>query len=267
MDEDIRQYICPNQELYTTRRYIHRGCSEGKDAALCVTRFSGGWKWYCHRCSKRGVVKLDGVSPVILKEAINALKRLPDKRNKGVFIPSDFTKQIPDGGLAWLWKFRISEYDIERFGIGYSKKYHRVILPVYQDDELVYWQGRWFEKDRPKDQPKYLNIKADRAGIYFKVSDHPWSKRVVLVEDVLSTINVSRVANCWGLLYASVTDALIIELAKQYDEILIWLDPDKSYYTVRRLKRYRQLGYPVKRLFTEKDPKYYSTKEIREHLS
>ncbi len=89
---------------------------------------------------------------------------------------------------------------------------------------------------------------------------------MVLVEDILSCIRVSKVVDCIALLYAYVPDKLVFELAKDYETIWLWLDPNKKKHMMDRVKRYRSFGMNVKMVRSSGDPKYYSEDEIERKL-
>ena len=128
--------------------------------------------------------------------------------------------------------------------------------------ELLYWQGRNIGHITPTN-PKYINQEASgRDGIFFEINNR-LANKIALVEDIISAIKVGRCVSTRGLLYATVTDGLVRDLCTKYDEVIIWLDPDKKLYVVRKMQRYRTLGYKVKSIYTLKDPKYYSDDEIK----
>lgn len=267
MNGEIRDHIDPEAPLYIPRRFLHRGCSEGKDRAAIITRFPDRWKWYCHRCGKAGVVDLQGLPLSYKVKAAKANRRPPpQQRVREVRLPHDFTLEIPPEGLVWLWDYFLDEKEIEHYGIGYSPSLRRVILPVYQDQELVYWQGRWVDKPDP-DQPKYINVAAvGRGRLFYRLDTYPYN-HVVLVEDILSAIAVHRVTNSIALLYAYVPDDLVKQLVEEYGTVIIWLDPDKNSYTLKKVRRLRAFGWNVHRITSFSDPKCYPIGEISTYLN
>jgi DNA primase len=73
------------------------------------------------------------------------MKSLNVKSTKTVMqmrLPLDYTKEIPAQGLAYLYVRGVTDADIKRWKIGYSPKYSRVIFPVYEGRNLVFFQGR-----------------------------------------------------------------------------------------------------------------------------
>jgi hypothetical protein len=242
-------------------RHRHPGCSDGKDQALTVIRRSDGWYVHCFRCGKSDFKSTDNLSP----DQVLRWKREPEVENEQtaqVKLPYDYSSKVSRIGLAWLFACGVTQPEIDQYKIGYSVSKDRVILPVYENGELVYWQGRYLGDD-PK-RPKYINqAKAGRRDIYFKVV-HDRFDKVVIVEDILSSINVGRVRDCYALLSAHVPDRLVFDLAERYKRILLWLDYDKGEKMGQWCLRYRSFGLSVSFLHTDKDPKYYSEKEIEE---
>lgn len=265
----VRELLDPTAPLYVGVRHRHdeRECSSGKDRCLVVTRTPTGWDFFCHRCGTGGTFGLDGLSVRETLALVRSRQRQrPDETARVVRLPSDFSKAIPSAGLAWLLKYGVTPEEIQMFGIGYSKREGRVILPVYSNNELVYWQGRYIGDHKRDEVAKYRNQKAmGRNDLYFRnITAH--TTDIVLVEDIISAIKVGRVTSCIALLYATIPLDLIKQLASTYDTVWIWLDPDKAAYTARMLMRCRSLGYPVRRIYTDKDPKYYTEEEIEDHL-
>jgi hypothetical protein len=253
----------PKAPMYIPQRFEH-DCSGKMDRPLVVTRTPKGWKYFCHRCGEKGKRSANQLSP---SEWLAWQKHKEVKEfstQKDVQLPVGFTRNIPAEGLAWLFKYGITEEDIERYAIGYSRVLNRVVLPVYnQKGKLVYYQARTLIPVTEKN-PKYMNVKAQgRKDVWFKAC--PWaSEQIVFVEDILSAIRVSHTENCIGLLYAYIPDRLILEYTGF--EVILWLDPDKHNRMLTRVNRWRSFGENIKMIRSNKDPKYYTDEEIEEKL-
>jgi len=249
----------PEATLGLGKRHTHF-CSK-KDKPLVVTRVRSGWQWYCHRCFKGGYQDLLGTDPVKAMAHIKNLKMAPEQSRYDVALPEDFTLEIPSKGLAWLYTFDITDDEIELYKFGYSKYFDRLIMPVYQKDELIYWQGRNLGSIT-RANPKYLNIRQyGRKHLYFFVGSDGNRSKIVVVEDILSCIKIGRTTDTVSVLSAHVDDQLISRLSKVYDDIVLWLDPDKRIKMMQWASRYRGLGYPVRYIRSDKDPKYYDNLE------
>lgn len=242
------------------KRYRHPNCCEGKDRALVITRTPTGWDWFCHRCRKGGKKYLEGMSPDQYRRW-KAQEVKPIQTVRKVLLPLDFTRQIPVKGLAWLYRYGITDTNIEVYRFGFSKYYNRLIMPIFRGPELLYWSGRNLGEASPKN-PKYMNVRSLRDDIWFERSDHG-REHVVLVEDILSAIRVGHHVDTRAVLYASVPDRLILQLVRMgYKQVHIWLDPDKADVMYRYVNRFRTFGINCVMHITKQDPKYYSDEEI-----
>jgi len=256
------KYFDIEAPLYQGRRFQH-DCSEKTDRPLIVTRYPNGWKYYCHRCKIYGTRPITRLSPEQFKAWKKAIDRgVPENQvQEKLELPAGFTRIIPASGLAWLYRYGITDGDIEQFGIGYSSVLDRVVLPVYSSSgELLYWQGRNVGEVTPTN-PKYVNVRAKRDDVRFV--NMPWqTNEVVLVEDILSGIRVGHVVDCIGLLYAYIPDNLVWQLSLQGKRVFLFLDPDKNNYCLKKVQRYRGFGLDVLMIRVDQDPKYYTEDEI-----
>ena len=172
--------------------------------------------------------------------------------------------------MLWLLKAGIG-YDLARhYGIGYSPRANRVILPVYQDKELIAFIARAVDGEKPK------YIARHKDGFHnavFRSDDstklvHPDGPLdvLVIVEDYLSAVRVGRITRSVSLLgTANKADALLPELGSD-TKAVVWLDPDKAGRNGRnKIARSLSLfGVEPLLLNTKRDPKFYSNREIRE---
>lgn len=267
MDTINPDYFNPEAPLHIWQRHIHEVCSQGKGASLSILRVETGWYYKCHRCGLKGFKTLKGLSPSQTVKFIKSSQMKQTVAEVEVVLPSDYTVLIPPQGLAWLYKY-ITNEDIIEYKIGYSKYLNRVVLPVYVGGTLIYWQGRYLgEVDRW--HPKYNNIKQKgRKDIYFSVrgptSD---STQLVLVEDMISAINVGKVAHCTSLLGSYISDDLMMRISKVYSNVMIWLDADKVQESLRYVRRFKTFNnVHCKMIYSKKDPKGYNLTEIERRL-
>lgn len=242
------------------------------DKSLMVSNETKGYRAYCFRCGPAGFVAHGDFS-------IEQLKRrqaeLAMSQERTVKLPPDFTTDIPASEAIWLYKAGISPAVSKHYGFGYSPFLRRVILPIYKDGVLDGYTARSTINERPK----YIEKVASPASSVF-VSDPnlalPWPDNGVLVsvpdvcicEDILSSVRVGRyVRTCISILGTTVAPAQLTKLHTT-DEVAIWLDPDKAGNKGAKAI-YRALslqGYRVKVIRSDKDPKYYSNREIRRFL-
>lgn len=248
------------EELDSEVAFDHEECGDSR-TRLYVKRTSKGHLYHCHNCGFRGFQRGGLLTP---SETVRVLKQEPQLETtivKDVRLPNDFTTEIPPEGLAWLYKYGITDEEIRAYGLGYSPSLQRLILPVYSEGDLVYWQGRSLNKDQ---KPKYINVKQGGRDVYFsRNTESDWG---CLVEDILSAIKVGRVTSSIGLLGSYIPSILSRNLL-EFDRVYIWLDEDKWKDSVKYARKLSVLlGKRVTPIRTELDPKEYSTEGIREIL-
>ena len=226
-------------------------------------RIATGTLYHCFNCSKSGIKRDEELTPKQLLERINNLSVIPkqSKQVTEVKLPYDYTEHIPKEGLQWFFKYGIMPELITKYKFGYSPKYNRIILPVFDEGRLVYYQARTLSKPT-KDNPKYINVRQSGArNVWFKVLSNIRND-VVIVEDILSACKVGSVTNSIALLGSYIPNELI-EVLKPYSSIKLWLDRDKLKEALRYANKLRMLsGKQVSVIIKDLDPKEYSTQNI-----
>lgn len=257
MDVPVRQAYCPFCEQHRKNDSAH---------CFVITRKRNGFSMWCHRChTKYWYPVKSPSSSAILSELHRRAVGNKDNASvvtKKVTLPSDFTADIPASGLLWLRTYGVNEDEIRRYHFGYSPRLDRLILPVFRDGELVFWQGRNLSSDTSR--PKYMNVRSQRSDIVLFVNNH--TSKVVLVEDILSCLAVARAGvSAVALLGSYVKMDLLRDVLVDTDIecIKVWLDPDKRQEACKYAKQLRALGYsasPV--ILAEQDPKTYKPLEV-----
>lgn len=256
IDVSVRQPYCPFCE--PDRRTSH---------GFVVTRKRHGFSMWCHRChTKYWIPTTSPSSGAILNDL---RRRAAGKQTTAtsvvtskVTLPSDYTTDIPASGLLWLRTYGVSDDEIRRYHFGYSPRLDRLILPVFRDGELVFWQGRNLSTDTSR--PKYMNVRSNRSDIVMFVDKH--TSKVVLVEDILSCLTVARAGVSAVALLGSYVKMELLKTVLQSTDIKcikVWLDPDKRQEACKYAKLLSAYGYaasPV--VLSTKDPKLYDTEEV-----
>lgn len=260
-------------------------CKRGKQSFFIYDRGSYV-DCYCFRCHK--YAKLSDSKPSFstsLQLATECRARIKWRKNKRdnhftpepktyyealpmreVWLPWDCTSELPTKARLWLLKYHITQEEIYRYNFQYSEQYKRLILPVYKDGRLVYWTGRYFGEEC--DQPKYLNIKAEKNDVVFDVGPES-SPYLVLVEDILSAIAVGRAGyRAFALLGCQVQDSVLESMQRQCKQatVVLWLDQDKMGTSFKKAKRLEVLGFQTKVVVTPLDPKEYKPDQIKTFL-
>jgi len=181
-------------------------------------------------------------------------------------LPSDSTSDVtqwPSEALVWLLKAGIYGKMITDARIQYSAQYQRVVLPIYKDNVLIYYQLRGFNPN----EAKYINPSVDRSNIYYSVlCNTDDDSSVVIVEDILSCIRVGQVHNCVSLLGTKISTQQASYLSN-YDKVYTWLDPDEAgIHGAYQIGRALALTTDVVNITSSVDPKFLTNKEISERL-
>lgn len=189
-----------------------------------------------------------------LKRDVHTLRQRYQKNNDTInHFGITTVPEIPRQAMKWLLSYGISVDEIAKHTIEWSPDRNSLVLLNTES----YWQGRNFGVG-----PKYMSNGIKPLTIYGE------GDILVLVEDILSAIKVSRVSGYCAvpLLGSSLPTDWQSTLTDKYDIILFWLDRDKAKNSIRFKNRIKSLGKASKVIITERDPKEYNTKEIEKWL-
>jgi len=234
----------------------HTGCSES--ACLSISNGPDGFLGHCFKCGKTAF--LPHADQTYLSRALRIAEKEAFEREKalkGYALPADFSYTIPNAGLAWLgsggWTTRL----IEKYGVGWSAKLGRVVIPLHPDGYVA----RAVHDDQ---HPKYLS-KTRKGQAWFSTADDRCGK-ICLVEDILSAGVVGQVCPTIAMLGTSIPDT---ELWINRSEVVIWTDNDEAGDKCRKMLNEKlrwMCGKLVIDVVSPKDPKRYSPDEIRKML-
>ncbi len=188
-----------------------------------------------------------------------------DREAQQSFVPPeprvyDMTEWPVDAAL-WLWKMGMTQSRTSEFGAWWCPTTKRVVLPVSQNGQVVFWQGRSIKR-----KPKIISPMMPRRGLVARYGSP--SSELVLCEDALSAYKVGLVNEAWGLLGTKLLDAPFAELLKLNKPVVTWLDSDGPGQSSAAKIRAKLRGYgiPVRNVVSEKDPKHYPVDELRRYL-
>lgn len=246
------------KQLELDRKERYRHCGEGYAAVL--SRDVKGYSMHCFRCGEhefhgKGLYTLDE-----LKHHQELRERAHDPPKD---LPRDFTPVIPTHHATWLFKAGISTEQYTRCGIGWSEYHSRIILPIYDGDRLVYWQGRAVLAGQ---LPKYINPPGCKQGVLYHFGDHRDRSRLIVTEDILSCIRVGKHLPSVSILGTSTSDEQAGYLC-QFDLVEYWLDPDEAGIAGSK-KGASKMALATKSniLTSHKDPKNLSDRVLRSIL-
>lgn len=236
-------------------------CGEGR--TLKVSHKTEGFDAWCWRCNDGGFI----ANTLSLAQRIERLQQMRCAGAEAVGsvelpLPAEYDPQKwPDYASVWLYKAGISNDDVTALRFYYCSRLDRVVMPLFVEGELVYWQARGFDKRIAK----YINPMVDRDKLLFKAGRGPV---LVLTEDIISAYKVGKVSEAWALMGTSISDSLLAQIAGCGKPIRIMLDPDAGGEAGRRkaLRKLRMLGCDVQIVHAQRDPKLLSLANIRELL-
>lgn len=234
----------------------------GSGEKLSVTHSAKSYWCNCYRC---GFTDSEWKGKQTLAELtrVQELNKVAQEIELPLSLPADFTTDIPLHGRLWLYKGGLTESLWSKYKIGYSEKLDRVILPIYEDNKLVWYQCRALHKGQ---LPKYIQPAKDRSSIMFKAGWGTSRDMVVVVEDIASAIRVGEIAPTVSLLGTKITTPQASVLS-EFKLVASWLDSDKAgldgSYKIRRTLG---LVTDVVNVTTELDPKELSNQTIKGKL-
>lgn len=219
----------------------------------------------------------------------NSIAEFLDKRNKPVpnkhrplNLPDDCIPSYPNDVLEWLHKYQLTQSDIVKAGALYSQNgvttkkgtFTRLLcFPFWQytdnDMLLLGYQARVFGDGKEKckwlsfgDVQTIVNILNNGVG-------HALIKttRLVLVEDLISAIKVSRLGiSAMPLFGVNIKSRIGQFRVLNPLELIIFLDPDQHKHSIEESNLLRLNGFKAHTVLSKKDPKEYTYDELKELL-
>ncbi len=200
-------------------------------------------------------------------------------RPSQVVLPDDADVYIPAVARLWLGKYGITEREIVRNRLLWSSYWNQLIFPYfYKYGNLAAWQGRGFplpttEVGHERKYKKWFS-QGNLQKLYHILPAAEHYERIVVVEDIVSAIKVSR---CSDVVSGRLTGAMplfgndlalerITTLCKLTKKLSLWLDPNMREKAVRLAVKARQYGLSANVIFSERDPKEESDERIKELL-
>lgn len=240
----IKQVRCP-------------ACTEnGKDrSGDNLSIYSDGHEW-CYSC---GYYKgANGVTKFLSEREYNV------ETKQLVTLPYDCDVNYPYKALQWIEKYELTKNDLLATNTLWSENSQRLIFPIYGDDTLIAWQGRWFG-DGKKVKWFGLGDLKSTFNILGRSVD-----TLILTEDIISAIKVSKFTNAMPLYGSHIGFdrwKRLLHIRGYKANIIIWLDKDKQSESVKFARQGRALGLNVSNIITELDPKELSFDKINETLN
>ena len=243
------------------RRYGEHECGGGRK--LLLSRDTEGFSAWCFRCSDRGWAPAPKPS---LAERLAAAKQLADAdlRASSVELPEPCVhdpREWPLLARVWLYKAGLGAPEIARLGAYYHPDTDRVVLPVLEAGEVVFWQARSVTGRLPK----YLSPPVGKDTLLPRYGS---STTITLTEDLLSAFKVGLVAEAWSLMGTHANPRLLAALLERKAPVAIWLDPDAAgRHAAKKVhSTLTAYGIAARIVRSERDPKLHTLDQIKEYL-
>lgn len=234
--------------------------SKGKDRAGDNL---GVWKdghKFCLSCGYHeavgGVMRLETIAERLQEKQRNKSDtRIPT-------LPDDYSPDLPEVALNWLRKYDLTEDEIKRNHFGWSNEDHSLVLPVFDlNGNLLMAQRRRFITGKSR----YFTTGLPEQ-VFHIIGNGNNNDCVCLTEDLISAIKVARVIPTMPIWGSQISQHRVWVLGQRYKNLIVWLDEDKAQYAIRKRNSFTPFFESVRIIVTEKDPKEYSTQQIKEIL-
>ena len=182
--------------------------------------------------------------------------------------PRDTTRdphEFPADAVLWLTKSGLHSSMWEKYGFGYTAKYHRVVVPIWMNGKHVGATMRALDEG----DIKYL-MKTTVKGAVYTCQASPNNKTVIVTEDILSAIRIKEAvlnklkADVICILGTGVNMDRALHIASSYERAIFWLDGDEAgVVATRKWKTKLQPYMDVREInYWDHDPKDFTDLEI-----
>lgn len=175
---------------------------------------------------------------------------------------SQWQYSLPAVATDWLNRYELTKEEMSGFRWNpaltsklWDGNAGALAMPLWENGRVVCVSYRLFDQDKPKSitigYRPYITIGYKEADT------------VIVVEDYISALKVSRLYPCIPLLGSNMPDDAILRLSKGYRSVYFWLDADKCTSALKMAQKARNLGMVAGTIYTEEDPKEFSTEELQ----
>lgn len=170
-------------------------------------------------------------------------------------------EEWPLAARVWLHKAGLGRPEVAALGAFFHGGTQRVVIPLLEDGEVVFWQARSVDGR----QPKYLSPPVDRSTLLPRFGAGP---TITLTEDLLSAFKIGLVAEAWCLMGTHANPRLIAALLERRAPVNVWTDPDAAgRHAARKVhSQLKAYGIEVRVIRSERDPKLHTFDQIRSYL-
>lgn len=161
--------------------------------------------------------------------------------------PRRLQKELLDRNKKWLRSFGFTDQELQYFMMDPLTQRH--VILCFEDSELVYYEARSVTGEKPK------TLSKGTKPIKIFNQSGAAANTLCLTEDVVSAILCSRQVPTGCLFGSALSDHQLTYLEK-YDNIIIWLDYDKTDVALKWVDMLTLRGYNVAVVVEDRgDPK------------
>lgn len=236
----------------------HEACpSCGSRDNLAVYDDGGGWCFGCGhivRSSISGFVK----ETMLVEEQTWSL-------------PDDLTQDFPQEVLSFIKPFELTIEELIKYEYYFSRRAGRLwrLFNTESNQRLCRpargsccsAEYRQIHSSTRGPKSRFFGSKEEAFAV---AGTEHGNHKLVLVEDSMSSLKVGRVVSSAPLFGTSLTMNKLTGYAKDYQQVVVWLDRDKFQEAWEIALKFKWLGVATKVVLTQHDPKYYSEKDINE---
>lgn len=237
----------------------------GPGHTLICNHSPDGWSGYCFRCDDKGFKSKPLPSlheRLALRDAVAQAEAALERDPTPPMPPNFDQASWPLEARVWLYKAALTTEDIESLGVYYHEESKRVVLPVLDNGDLIYWQARRIFGDKGA---KYINPVVPRGSVVPRFGNGPV---IVLTEDILSAVRCGMAAEAWSLMGVKLCPEVLSKIMADGRPVLVWLDPDPAGYDgAAKVSRTLSLaGVKHATVLSKKDPKFHSRAEVADYI-
>lgn len=184
--------------------------------------------------------------------------------NKPVQLPRDISIDYPSSAIELVFSYGLTIEDLHNHNFLWSEYFQRLIYPVWQGENVIFWTGRYFGPDVK--QSKWINRGSPKDIVH---CINRQANSIVIVEDIISAIKILKTDIGLGVLvlfnsHNPVSKLISIGKNKQY---FLWLDNDKFRESIFFAREAVGRGLDIKTITSERDPKDEGYNSIRKILN
>lgn len=238
----------------------HGPCNKCGSRDNLATYSDGGQ--FCFGCGKTTPSSVSGFVHEAQQE---------DEEEPTWVLPDDLTQNFPEEILNYAKQYTIGTSDLIKYGYFYSSR-TRLLWRVFRP-ALNHILGNGDRSSKGSAEVRRIfSGSGPKARFYGSKEVYPIAgtqspcRTLVLTEDSFSSIVVGRVCDAMPLFGTSISTTKVVHVAKDYQQVVVWLDHDKFKEAWDIALRFKWLGLNTKVVLTKLDPKCFSEQEIKEYL-